>query len=87
MLEGSRSAAQIGGPAVAGALTSLLVAPIAVAASSLFFLAAVMTVYLLFLPRTLELPGAVVGLALAAMGLGALAGSVLAGFGQLVESP
>jgi MFS family permease len=132
VLEGSRSAAQIGGPAVAGALTSLLVAPIAVAASSIFFLASflsirrisknerlpkytdglwrqiheglqlvardsslrtvclasaifqfflavVMTVYLLFLPRTLELPGAVVGLALAAMGLGAVAGSVLAG--------
>jgi hypothetical protein len=40
--------AQIGGPAVAVALTSLLVASIAVAASSTFFLAAVMTVYLLF---------------------------------------
>ena len=43
-----------------------------------FFFAAVMTVYLLFLPRELHLSGAAVGLALAATGPGALLGSVLA---------
>lgn len=36
-LEGSRSAAQIGGPALGGALVSLLSAPIAVASGALFF--------------------------------------------------
>ncbi|MFI6138108.1 MFS transporter [Streptomyces griseus] len=36
-LEGSRSAAQIGGPALGGALVSLLSAPVAVAAGALFF--------------------------------------------------
>ncbi|MGQ4435570.1 MFS transporter [Streptomyces sp. SAS_260] len=36
-LEGSRSAAQIGGPALGGALVTLLSAPIAVASSALFF--------------------------------------------------
>lgn len=36
-LEGSRSAAQIGGPALGGALVSVLSAPIAVASSALFF--------------------------------------------------
>lgn len=36
-IEGSRSAAQIGGPALGGALVSLLSAPIAVATSGLFF--------------------------------------------------
>lgn len=36
-LEGSRSAAQIGGPALGGALVSLLSAPIAAACSALFF--------------------------------------------------
>ncbi|MEU0075595.1 MFS transporter [Streptomyces sp. NPDC006332] len=36
-LEGSRSAAQIGGPALGGTLVSLLSAPIAVASSALFF--------------------------------------------------
>jgi MFS family permease len=36
-LEGSRSAAQIGGPALGGALVSFLSAPIAVASSALFF--------------------------------------------------
>jgi MFS family permease len=136
-LEGSRSAAQIGGPALGGALVSLLSAPIAAASSALFFalsflsirrirrtepiperpgrpehpprvwrriheglrfvagdaslrtvclasaafqffFAAMMTVYLLFLPRELHLSGAVVGLALAATGPGALLGSVLA---------
>jgi MFS family permease len=133
-LEGSRSAAQTGGPALGGALVSLLSAPIAAAFSALFFalsflsirrirrtesvperpehpprvwrliheglrfvardsalrsvclasaafqfsFAAVMTVYLLFLPRELHLSGAVVGLALAAAGPGALLGSVLA---------
>ncbi|WP_225630785.1 MFS transporter [Streptomyces solaniscabiei] len=133
-LEGSRSAAQIGGPALGGALVSLLSAPIAAAFGALFFalsflsvrrirraeavperpahpprvwrriheglrfvardsalrsvclasaafqfsFAAVMTVYLLFLPRELHLSGTVVGLALAATGPGALLGSVLA---------
>ena len=133
-VEGSRSAAQIGGPALGGALVSLLSAPIAVASSALFFalsllsirrirriesipersgrprrvwrqiragvrfvfgdtslrtvslasaayqfsFAAMMTAYLLFLPRELHLSGAAVGLALAAMGPGALVGSLLA---------
>ncbi|WP_323138500.1 MFS transporter [Streptomyces sp. NBC_01571] len=132
-LEGIRSAAQIGGPALGGALVSLS-APIAAAAGALFFalsflsirgirriesiperperpprvwqriheglrfvvgdtalrtvclasacfqfsFAAMMTVYLLFLPRELHLSGTVVGLALAAVGPGALLGSVLA---------
>ncbi|MDQ0934718.1 MFS transporter [Streptomyces turgidiscabies] len=133
-LEGSRSAAQIGGPALGGALVSLLSAPVAAASSALFFalsvlsirrirqvesvpelperaprvwrriheglrfvvgdsslrtvclasaafqfsFAALMTVYLLFLPRELRLSGTAVGLALAATGPGALLGSVLA---------
>ena len=133
-LEGSRSAAQIGGPALGGALVSALSAPIAAASSAVFFalsflsirrmgrresvperserpprlwrriqeglrfvagdallrtvclasaafqffFAAVMTVYLLFLPRDLHLSGAAVGLALAATGPGALLGSLLA---------
>ncbi|MFH8666759.1 MFS transporter [Streptomyces anulatus] len=37
VLEGSRSAAQIGGPALGGALVSLLSAPVAAAAGALFF--------------------------------------------------
>ncbi|WP_043625050.1 MFS transporter [Nonomuraea candida] len=52
----------------------------AVAISSALFqfsFAALMTVYLLFLPRTLGLPGSAVGLVLAAMGPGALVGSLL----------
>ncbi|MCT7356617.1 MFS transporter [Streptomyces sp. 15-116A] len=133
-LEGSRSAAQIGGPALGGALVSLLSAPIAAAAGALFFalsflsirrirraestaqpprrpgriwrriheglrlvvgdptlrtvclasaafqfsFAAVMTVYLVFLPRELHLSGTAIGLVLAATGPGALVGSVLA---------
>jgi predicted MFS family arabinose efflux permease len=133
-LEGSRSAAQIGGPALGGALVSLLSAPIAVACGALFFVlsflsirrirrresiperserpprigrriheglrfvvrdaslrtvclasaafqfsfAAMMTVYLLFLPRELHLSGTAVGLSLAATGPGALLGSLLA---------
>jgi MFS family permease len=133
-LEGSRSAAQIGGPALGGALVSLLSAPVAAVSSALFFalsflsirrirraesasehlerparvwrriheglrvvvsdtalrtvclasaafqfsFAAVMTVYLLYLPRELHLSGTAVGLALAATGPGALLGSVLA---------
>ncbi|KPI01200.1 protein of unknown function DUF894 DitE [Actinobacteria bacterium OK074] len=133
-LEGSRSAAQIGGPALGGALVSLLSAPIAAASSALFFalsfltirrmrraesipqrserparvgrrilaglrfvvgdtalrtvclasaafqfsFAALMTVYLLFLPRELHLSGTAVGLALAAPAPGALLGSMLA---------
>lgn len=133
-LEGSRSAAQTGGPALGGALVSLLSAPIAAACGAVFFalsfptirrispresvpepsgrpprlrrqiregvrfvagdtslrtvclasaafqfsFAAVMTVYLLFLPRELHLSGTAVGLALAATGPGALLGSLLA---------
>ncbi|MFJ9724001.1 MFS transporter [Streptomyces sp. NPDC101209] len=153
-LEGSRSAAQIGGPALGGALVSALSAPVAVASGAVFFtcsslsirrmrrresvpagprtpdpavppgagarqaspgperparlrrriaeglrfvagdaslrtvclasaafqffFAAVMTAYLLFLPRELRLSGAAVGAALAATGPGALLGSVLA---------
>ncbi|MDI5965449.1 MFS transporter [Streptantibioticus silvisoli] len=133
-LEGSRSAAQIGGPALGGALVSLLSAPIAAVCGAVFFalsflslrrmrrtesvperpdrsrrvgrriheglrfvvgdtslrtvclasaafqfsFAAMMTVYLLFLPRQLHLPGAAVGLALAVTGPGALLGSMLA---------
>ncbi|MFE5813222.1 MFS transporter [Streptomyces sp. NPDC056479] len=133
-LEGSRSAAQIGGPALGGALVSVLSAQIAAASSAVpfalsflsirrigrhesipersehpprvwwriregirfvtgetslrtvclasaafqFFFAAVMTAYLLFLPRDLNLSGTVVGLALAATGPGALLGSLLA---------
>jgi MFS family permease len=134
-LEGSRSAAQIGGPALGGALVSLLSAPVAAASCAVSFalsflsvrrirrtepiperserpprvwrriheglrfvvgdtvlrtvclasaafqfsFAAMMTVYLLFLPRELHLSGTVVGLALAAAGPGALLGSLLAG--------
>ncbi|AVZ71171.1 MFS transporter [Streptomyces lunaelactis] len=148
-LEGSRSAAQIGGPALGGALVSLLSAPIAAASSALFFalsflsirrirrresipksserppriwrriheglrfvisdsslrtvclasaafqfsFAAMMTVYLLFLPRELHLSGTTVGLALAATGPGALLGSMLAarlpsrfGYGSVLVS-
>ncbi|MFJ9719804.1 MFS transporter [Streptomyces sp. NPDC101213] len=133
-LEGSRSAAQIGGPALGGGLVSVLSAPAAAAFGALFFalsflsvrrirraesipdrperpprarqrireglrfvvgdpvlravclasaafqfcFAAMMTVYLLFLPGELHLSGAVVGLALAAAGPGALLGSLLA---------
>ncbi len=133
-LEGSRSAAQIGGPALGGATVSLLSAPFAVLAGSLFFVlsflsirgirrvegtprsperpgriwwqiheglhavvrdrslravglasaiyqisfAALTTAYLLFLLRGLVLSGAVIGLTLAAMGPGAVVGSLLA---------
>lgn len=133
-LEGSRSAAQIGGPALGGALVSVLSAPVAAASSAVFFalsflsirrigrresipdrserpprvwrriheglrfvagdtslrtvclasaafqffFAAVMTVYLLLLPRDLHLSGTAVGLALAATGPGAFLGSLLA---------
>ena len=134
VLEGSRSAAQIGGPALGGMLVSLLAPPVAVASGALFFalsslsirrirrpesiperakrpdgvwrqiheglrfvagsptlrtlglasaafqfsLAALMTGYLLFLTRELQLTGTEVGLALAATGPGALSGSLLA---------
>jgi MFS family permease len=133
-VEGSRSAAQTGGPALGATMTSLLSAPVAAASSALFFVvsivatarirrrelipehpggprriwrhlheglrfvvgdallrtvclasaafqlcfAATMTAYLIFLPRQLHLPGAAIGLALAATGLGALVGSLLA---------
>lgn len=43
-----------------------------------FSFAAYMTIYLVFLPRTLELSGAAIGLVFAAMGPGALLGSLLA---------
>jgi predicted MFS family arabinose efflux permease len=131
ILEGSRSAAQIGGPALGGVMVSLLAGPTALLIAGAFFIlsvfsiqrmrtyeelpdraartgvwrqigegltlvrhngllrtvaicsaafqfsfAASMTVYLLFLPRTLHLSGAAVGLALAAMGPGALVGSL-----------
>jgi len=148
-LEGSRSAAQIGGPAIGGALVSLLSVPIAVASSALFFVlsflsiaricrresvpersghparvwrqihqglrfvisdtslravgfasaafqfsfAAMMTAYLIFLPRELHLSGAAIGLVLAATGPGALVGSLLAarlpnrfGYGRVLVS-
>ncbi|MGW7066185.1 MFS transporter [Streptomyces sp. NPDC054855] len=148
-LEGSRSAAQIGGPALGGALVSLFSAPIATLAAAFSFavsfvsirrirrqevlperapsdrpprvgrqikeglrfvvshpslrsvgiasalfqfsFAAVMTVYLLFLPRELHLSGMAVGLALAATGPGAVVGSLLSarlperfGYGRVV---
>ena len=145
MLETTRSAAQICGPAVGGALVSLLTAPVAVLGSAVLFafsslsirrirrlpttpsgpsigmvrqirdglrivvrdgslraiatatcvyqfsFTALTTVYLLFLTRTLDLPGAVVGLVLAAFGPGVLVGSLLSawlprrfGYGRLV---
>ena len=132
-LEGSRSAAQIGGAALGGLLVTLLPASIAAGAGApffalsflsirrirhetvperpkvrqrawrevheglrfvaghpslravclasaafQFFLAAFMTVYLLFLARGLHLAGTAVGLVLAAAGPGALLGSLLA---------
>ncbi|MFG2041276.1 MFS transporter [Dactylosporangium sp. NPDC048998] len=133
-IEGSRSAAQVGGPALGGAMASLLSAPIAAVSSALLFvvsfasiarirhresisphpgnsrriwrqihnglrfvagdallrtvclasaafqfsLAATMTTYLIFLPRDLHLSGTAIGVALAATGPGALAGSLLA---------
>ncbi|WP_433200822.1 MFS transporter [Dactylosporangium sp. CS-047395] len=133
-IEASRSAAQLAGPALGGALTSLLSAPPAIVSSALFFgasflaitrirhretiprqpsaprrmrqnlregihfvagnpilrtvslasaafqlsLAATTTAYLLFLPRELHLSAAVIGLALAATGPGALVGALLA---------
>lgn len=146
-LEGSRSAAQIGGPALGGTLVSLFSAPLAALAGAFFFVvssvsirrirtreplpvhpegsariwrqiheglrfvagnsslravglasalyqfsfAALMTVYLLYLPRGLHLPGTAVGLALAATGPGAVVGSLLAarlpgrfGFGRVL---
>ncbi|MET9595279.1 MFS transporter [Streptomyces sp. NPDC006516] len=132
-LEGSRSAAQFGGPALGGALVSFLSAAAGAAAGAAFFalsflsirrirggetaptssgrvpvrrriqeglafvaadvslrtvvlasgafqffLAATLTVQLLFLPRELHLSGAAIGLALAATGPGGLVGSLLA---------
>jgi MFS family permease len=145
MLETTRSAAQICGPALGGALVSLLTAPIAVLVSAVlfagssvsigrirglpgavsassggvlrqiraglrivvhdgslraiaaatcvyqFFFTALTTVQLLFLTRALDLPGAVVGLVLAAFGPGVLVGSLLSawlprwfGYGRVV---
>jgi predicted MFS family arabinose efflux permease len=58
-----------------------------------FSFAALMTVYLLYLPRGLHLPGAAVGLVLAAMGPGAVLGSLLSarlprrfGYGRVLVS-
>jgi MFS family permease len=45
-----------------------------------FFFTGFMTVYLLFLARSLQLPAAVVGLVLAAFGPGALIGSLVSGW-------
>jgi predicted MFS family arabinose efflux permease len=144
MLETTRSAAQICGPAVGGALVSLLGAPSAVVAGAVLFaisslsvsrirnragtpvaqsgvlrqigeglrivgrdaslraiaaatcayqfsFTALTTVYLLFLTRTLDLPGAVVGLVMASFGPGVLVGSLLSawlprrfGYGRVV---
>jgi MFS family permease len=134
ILESSKSAAQISGPALGGSLVSLLTAPFAVLASAFcfvisflsiwrirgldttppgpsggvlqgirdglravvgdgslravaiatcvyqFFFTALMTVYLLFLVRSLELSGAATGIVLAAFGPGALVGSLLSGW-------
>ncbi|GAA2692989.1 MFS transporter [Actinoplanes palleronii] len=129
-LEGSRSVAQLGGPALGGTMMSLLSAPVAAVSSALFFVlsvlaiarirrpetvpepavggrrirealrfvaghpllrpiclasagfqmsfAALMTAYLLFLPRQLHLSGTTIGLALAATGPGAVLGALLA---------
>ncbi len=144
MLETTRSAAQICGPAFGGGLVSLLGAPIAVVAGAVlyacsslsvsrirsrrstpvaqsgvlrqigeglrvvvrdaslraiaaatcvyqFSFTALTTVYLLFLTRTLDLPGAVVGLVMASFGPGVLVGSLLSawlpkrfGYGRVV---
>jgi MFS family permease len=43
-IEGSRSAAQIGGPALGGAMTSLLSGPLAAAATALFFVVSVVSI-------------------------------------------
>ncbi|MER6116057.1 MFS transporter [Streptomyces sp. NPDC001743] len=148
-LEGSRSAAQTGGPALGGMLVSLFPGPVAVVTGALFFavssvsirrirrrerlpargdgpagvlrqiheglrfvaghaslravgvasalfqfwFAALMTVYLLYLPRDLHLSGPAIGLALAAVGPGAVVGSLLAarlpgrfGYGNVLVS-
>nr|WP_198171086.1 MFS transporter [Actinoplanes awajinensis] len=129
-LEGSRSVAQLGGPALGGTMMSLLSAPVAAVSGALFFVvsvlaiarirrretvpepavggrrirealrfvadhpllrpiclasaafqvsfAALMTAYLLFLPRQLHLSGTTIGLALAATGPGAVLGALLA---------
>ena len=133
LLESSKSAAQIGGPALGGGLVSVFSAPLAILSGAFFFalsflslsrirrsesvphhvghstgmwkeireglrlvvgdpslrtvgivagifqffFAAFTTIYLVFLPRTLHLSGAAVGLALAALGPGAVVGSLL----------
>lgn len=148
-LEGSRSAAQIGGPALGGTLVSLFSAPVATLTGAVFFalssvsicrirkreplpaptdgtmrirrqiheglhfvvsnpslravglasalyqfsFAALMTVYLLYLPRGLHMSGTAVGLVLAATGPGAVVGSLLSarlpgrlGYGRVLVS-
>lgn len=54
-LEGSRSAAQIGGPALGGALVSMLSAPIAAASSALFFALSSLSIHRI--RRTESVPG------------------------------
>ncbi|WP_405482698.1 MFS transporter [Streptomyces anulatus] len=51
-LEGSRSAAQIGGPALGGALVSLLSAPVAAAAGALFFAVSFVSLRLIRRPES-----------------------------------
>ncbi|MEU5693026.1 MFS transporter [Actinosynnema sp. NPDC020468] len=135
LLESSRSAAQIGGPAIGGGLVQLLTAPFALAAGALAYLGSALlfwridareaappaggrgarntlrgikeglslvfhnpalranalmaglfnfafyafeTVFLVFLPRTLGLSGAQIGIVLAGLGPGLLVGSLFA---------
>ena len=53
VIEGSRSAAQIGGPALGGALVSLLSAPVAVASSALFFVLSFVSIVRIRRPESL----------------------------------
>ncbi|WP_433824560.1 MFS transporter [Actinoplanes sp. CA-015351] len=85
MVEGSRSAAQMGGPALGASLVTRFITASPVlraiclaSAAFQFSFAATMTVYLLFLPRQLGLSGTVIGVVLAATGAGAIGGSLLA---------
>jgi predicted MFS family arabinose efflux permease len=58
LIEGSRSAAQIGGPALGGTLVSLLSAPIAVASSALFFVLSFVSIVRIRRPETAPGPSA-----------------------------
>ena len=53
LIEGSRSAAQFGGPALGGALVSLLCAPIAAASGALLFLLSFLTIARIRRPETI----------------------------------